>query len=168
MTSGCAPTPGSGAGGPKVAPVRGSDRKSPAKAGDVASGAGTLESVRRQLEGKWDMASLEVVDASGKPTTVAGTGKMSYDGFGNFDLDIAIDPAAANALGTNAALSVKGRAVIDVAKGSMRVQDVEGAPAQAPNVNRERYYAFEGDILTLSTRDAAGKVTSSSKWKRQP
>jgi hypothetical protein len=59
--------------------------------------------------------------------------------------------------------------VIDVAESAVRVQDLADTPAAQPqNVNRERFYAFEGDVLTLSTKDAAGKVSSLSKWRRQP
>jgi hypothetical protein len=168
--TGCAPTPGSGAGGPKVAPVQGADRKSPAKAGEVAAGSNTLEGVRRQLEGTWEMTSLEVVDSTGKSTPVTAGGKMTYDAYGNFDLAIQLDPATAAKLGANAsALSVKGRAVIDVANSSFRVMDVsgEGAAPRPDAVARVRHYAFEGDVLTLSTRDAAGKIASASRWTRK-
>jgi hypothetical protein len=150
--------------------VTAGERGRSVKAGDVATGAGTLEAVRRQLEGKWELTALEVTDASGKAVPVTTTGLLTYDAFGNFELTIRMDPAAASALGTNAALDVNGRAVIDVVNSSLRIQDAvapAGAPAGA-NVNRTRYYAFEGDTLTLSTRDAAGKVASTSRWKRQP
>jgi hypothetical protein len=96
---------------------------------------------------------------------------MTYDAYGNFDLAIQIDPAAAQQLGTNAAaLDLRGRAVIDVAGQSLRVQGVEAA-AESPgreNVDRVRHYAFEGDTLRLTVKDAAGRVRSSSTWKRQP
>jgi hypothetical protein len=139
------------------------------KAGDVATGAGTLEAVRRQLEGKWELTSLEVVDAAGKAATVAAGGRMTCDAYGNFDMAFQIDPAAARALGANSGLDLRGRVVIDVATQSLRVQDAtagSGSP-NAGNVDRTRFYAFEGDALTLSTKDAAGKVASISTWKRQ-
>lgn len=167
--TGCAPTPGGSGGGPKGAPVKAGAPRGTPKAGDVATGTGTLESVRRQLEGKWEMTALEVVDAAGKIVPVTATGLITYDAYGNFDLSVRMDEAAAKAVGANVALDLRGRAVIDVANSSLRVQDADattGTP-RAANVNPVRHYAFDGDTLTLTVKDATGKTTSSSKWKRQ-
>jgi hypothetical protein len=140
------------------------------KAGDVATGAGTLESVRRQLEGKWELTSLQIVDAAGKALPVAATGRMSYDAYGNLDLDVEVtDAGALKAAGTtNANFDLKGRAVIDAAKSSLRIQDAvpSGGGAAPENIERVRFYEFQGDTLTLTAKDAAGKTTGITAWKR--
>jgi hypothetical protein len=140
------------------------------KAGDVATGAGTLESVRRQLEGKWELTSLQIVDAAGKALPVAATGRMSYDAYGNLDLDVEVtDAGALKAAGTtNANFDLKGRAVIDAAKSSLRIQDAvpSGGGAAPENIERVRFYQFQGDTLTLTAKDAAGKTTGITAWKR--
>ena len=167
--AGCAPTPGGSASGPRVAPVQPIAGRNTPKAGDVPVGADTLEGVRRQLEGKWELTSLQAADATGTLVPVAAGGKLSYDAYGNFDLDLEISEAAAKALGAQSAiLDLKGRAVIDVAKGSMKIQDATpAAGAAAPeNIERVRFYEFQGDVLKLTARDAAGKVTGVTSWRR--
>jgi hypothetical protein len=168
--AGCAPTPGGSASGPKVAPVTGGERGRAVKAGDVATGAGTLEGVRRQLEGKWDLVSLATVDATGRTNPVPATGHMTYDAYGNLDLDIEItDPAALKSLGAQTgSLDLKGRAVIDAAQGTLRVQAVTPASGTAApdNIERVRFYEFQGNALKLTAKDAAGKTTGISTWKR--
>ena len=136
----------------------------------MATGAGTLEGVRRQLEGKWELTSMAVVDAAGKATPVPATGHITYDAYGNFDLDVEItDAAALKALGTQSGnFDLKGRAVIDAAKGSLRVQDAvpAGGGAAPENIERVRFYEFQGDTLKLTAKDAAGKTTGITAWKR--
>jgi hypothetical protein len=170
VLAGCAPAPGGVAAGPQGRPVQTIERNRPAKGGDVTAGGGTLESVRRQLEGTWQLMSLQVVGANGAATTVPATGKITYDAYGNFDLDIDVkDPAALAALGAqSASIDLKGRAVIDVAKSSLRVQGAEAAPGtSAPeNIERVRFYELQGDTLTLTAKDATGKVTGVTSWKR--
>ena len=168
--AGCAPTPGGSASGPKVVPVTAGKARGTPQGGDVATGVGTLEGVRRQLEGKWELTALQIMDATGKAVPVAATGRMAYDAYGNFDLDLEVtDAAAAKSLGSqNAITDLKGRAVIDAAKGSLRVQDAvpAGGGAAPDNIERVRFYQFQGDTLTLTAKDATGRVTGVTAWKR--
>jgi hypothetical protein len=168
--SGCAPAPGGSAGGPRVAPVAAGKARGTPQGGDVATGAGTLEAIRRQLEGKWELTSLQVIDAGGKAVPVAATGRMAYDAYGNLDLDVEItDAATLKALEPrNTNWDLKGRAVIDAAKSSLRVQDAvsTGGGAAPDNIERIRFYEFKGDTLTLTAKDASGKTTGVTAWKR--
>ena len=61
---------------PLLAACPAGPRASPVKMGPVDTGAGSLESVRRQLQGSWDLVSLEVMAAGGTPVKVAATGHL--------------------------------------------------------------------------------------------
>ena len=50
------------------------------------------------------------------------------------------------------------------------VQQSEGEFATLPAdmaARRERAYAFEGDLLTLTVKDSTGRVTAVNTWRRQ-
>ena len=55
------------------------------KAGDVDTGANPVEAARRQLEGTWDLVSLETYATPGGPGTKAedASAVLSYDAYGN-------------------------------------------------------------------------------------
>ena len=141
----------------------------PLKTTAINSGEGTTEAVRRQLEGTWSLASFSVFDAAGKPTVVEASGRLAYDSYGNLDLSGKInDPAAAG--GSASSLNFKGRAVVDVGASRLVLADVSGNvdPAALPanmGIDKVRYYAFEGDTLSLETRDGT-RVLARTVWKR--
>jgi len=97
---------------------------------------------------------------------------LSYDAYGNLSLKGAYDDPAATAEQT-AALNFTGRAVIDTQRQVLRLLDVkqsEGELASLPPemvARRERAYAFDGDVLTLTVKDSAGRVTAVNTWRRQ-
>ena len=141
----------------------------------IDSGAGTLESVRRQLEGQWDLVSLQTVRKPGTaPVDVKAKAVLTYDAYGNMTLKGRMDdqnyrdPAAAPFL------DFSGRAVIDVPRSQLRLLDVnanvevaqENLPAET-SFDRVRKYAFEGDLLKLSTIDGQGNVTATATWKKR-
>lgn len=141
----------------------------------VDTGAGTLESVRRQLEGEWDLVSLTIVQKpGGAPVEVKAKALLTYDAYGNmtlkgrFDDQRYADPAAAPFL------DFSGRAVIDVPRSQLRILDaaanVEVAEEALPketSFDKVRQYTFEGDVLKLSTIDAQGHVTATATWKKR-
>lgn len=147
-------------------------RQRPVEGGAVDAGAGSLEAVRRQLEGRWALVSAEVVSASGARQAVKATAVLSYDAYGNLSLTGAYDDPAATAEQT-AALNFTGRAVIDTQRQVLRLLDLkqsEGDLASLPPemvARRERAYAFEGDQLRLTVKDSAGRVTAVNTWRRQ-
>jgi hypothetical protein len=146
-------------------------RGRPVKMGPVDTGAGSLESVRRQLEGKWTLVSLESAAApGGAPTPVKAEGTLVYDQYGNLTIDAhTTDPAAPAAARHAGLLSFKGRAVIDTVNHELKLMDLTGNvdPAQVLAPERRRRYAFEGSRLTLSSIDAAGTVTATSVWEKR-
>lgn len=137
-----------------------SPRQRPIKVGAVDAGPSSLEAVRRQLEGRWELVSLQVVGADGQAVTRPAGGRMTYDAFGNVTME---------GTGPDAALiSLSGRAVIDPVKRELRLADMEGAGALPGQVSPDkvRGYAFEGDLLKTSARDASGRVTAVVTWRR--
>ena len=158
MASGCAGSP---------------ERGRPIPLGPVESGPNSLESVRRQFEGQWDLVSAESYGASGQPVAVKARGRLTYDAYGNLTVDARFDNAQEQPDGSLASLlSYKGRAVIDVTTSRLVLQDMQKrveSGADAPEgmaAANARYYAFEGDLLTLTIKDAAGRTTAKTTWRR--
>jgi hypothetical protein len=147
-------------------------RQRPVEGGAVDAGAGSLEAVRRQLEGTWNLVSAEVLSATGARTTVKATAVLTYDAYGNLSLKGAYDDPAATAE-QKAALNFTGRAVIDTQKQVLRLLDVKQSESEFAALpaemaaRRERGYAFEGDRLTLTVKDSAGRVTAVNTWRKQ-
>ena len=141
-------------------------RGRPVKMGPVDTGAGSLESVRRQLQGSWELVTLEVMaPGGGAPTKVPATGHLKYDEYGNLTIDGRVT-AAAGGVDPNV-LNMSGRAVIDPDKHMLRFQDVEATTA-APDrpldsridASKVRYYEFVGDQLKTTTKDAVRRDDS--------
>ena len=65
-------------------------------------------------------------------------------------------------------VSFKGRAVIDTVNRELKLMDVTGNvnPDEVLAPERRRRYAFEADLLTLSSFDEAGTVTAVTTWGR--
>ncbi len=162
---GCAPGPISH---PTAAPG-GMNRPVPLGS-DSASGA--LESERRQLEGTWDLAKLEVAptpDAARVPVQASGT--LVYDEYGNLTIDAhTTDPAAPPAAREATLLAFKGRAVLDVVKHELKLMDMTGNvnPDEVLSPERRRRYEINAGVMTLSSFDASGRVTAIATWRRRP
>jgi hypothetical protein len=155
MSAGCAKAP----------------RERPVQMGDVNTGPGSLEAARRQLEGTWELVSLAVVPAGGgAPVPLAARGTLTYDQYGNLTIDAHTDdtnaPQAARSAGV---LSFKGRAVIDADKSELKLMDVTGSvdPKTVIAPERRRRYAFEGDLLKMSSLDANGQIAATATWRRR-
>lgn len=138
----------------------GAPRQRPVKVGSVDTGPNSLEAARRQLEGTWDLVSLQVVTTDGQTVTRPAGGRLTYDAFGNMSME---------GTGADAALiAFTGRAVIDPVKREFRLADLEGAgalPSQA-SPDKVRSYEFDGPFLKTSVKDAAGRVTAVITWRR--
>jgi hypothetical protein len=145
-------------------------RERPVKMGDVNTGAGSLEAVRRQLQGTWDLVSLAVVpQGGGEPVPLQARGTLTYDEFGNLTVDAHTDdPNAPQAARTGNLLTFKGRAVIDAAKSELKLMDVTGNvdPNTVISTERRRRYAFEGDLLKLSSLEPNGQIAATATWRR--
>jgi len=147
-------------------------RQRPVEGGPVAAGPGTLASVRSRLEGTWNLVSAEILSATGVKTAIKASAVLVYDAYGNLSLKGDFEDPAATAE-QKAALNFTGRAVIDTQRQVLRLLDLqqtEGEFAALPAdmaAGRERAYAFDGDLLTLTVKDSKGRVTAVNTWRKQ-
>lgn len=144
-------------------------RARPVKMGDVATGGDTVEAIRRQLKGTWDLVSLELVAANGTKTPVQATGRLTYDDYGNMAMkgNVAggqtIDPST---------LNLTGQVAIDPAAHSFRFTQIQAGSADERRVDptidatKVRYYEFQGDTLKTTLKDAKGATTAVAAWKK--
>ncbi len=145
-----------------------SPRTRPLAIGPANSGPESVEGVRRQLQGKWTLVSLETFSAAGETTALKATGEMLYDEYGNLVLRGALTDAAPGELGS--VLRYSGRAVIDVPNRRLVLQDLKGQGADAlPAVvtaDLARYYEFDGGVLKLTVKDDSGRPKATVTWKK--
>jgi hypothetical protein len=144
-------------------------RARPVKAGDVDAGLGSIEAVRRQLKGTWELISLELISPSGDKTPVTASGRLQYDEYGNMAIKgtIAggqtIDPSV---------LNLSGQVAIDANAHTFRFTQITAGSADDRRVDpqidasKTRYYAFEGDVLKTTVKTAAGVTTAVAAWKK--
>jgi hypothetical protein len=135
-------------------------------------GSGSVERIRQQLTGTWELVALETVPpAGGARVPVKASGTLIYDEYGNLTIDAhTTDPAAPVAAREANLLAFKGRAVIDVPNSELKLMAMTGNvdPNEVLAPERRRRYVFEGELLKLSSIDAAGNVTSIATWHRRP
>jgi len=154
----------------------------PIKQGPVATGAGSLAEARKYLEGRWKLVSYQIRPAGRPPIELitGGSGTLSYDGFGNLDMQIRVtDAKIADDLRlagiplTGGVLSTTGRTAIDMqAKTLTFILEgqnplVTSAPVGPLAMTRPRYWDVNGNVLTLTTRDDAGQPISISRWEKE-
>lgn len=133
-----------------------------------------VESARRQLQGSWDLVSLDLFPTpGGAAVPVKANAVLSYDEFGNLNMKGKVAEESRRDPQTGAFLDYSGRAVIDVTNQQLRLMGVSGtnpvedAPAEL-SFKSVRKYSIEGDMLKVSTIDAQGNITATSVWKRRP
>ena len=160
-----------------------SERQRPIQTSRIPQSGNTLEAARKQLAGKWTLASLEYGSPNGKRAAIEGTvGALTADDFGNLEIEYRISDAGVKVLQglgfqpPDRVISVKGHAVINVDAKSIAYVDENAKPfdpkAAAGRANpfaleRTRYYDFAPDgTLTLITRHDDGKDAVVSKWKK--
>jgi hypothetical protein len=147
----------------------GAPRGRPIEMGPTDTGPGSLEAVRRQLEGTWDLVQLETYPASGAPQTLEAKAVLTYDAYGNMTIEGRLAQPAASAAAAPL-LAYKGRAVIDTAKEQLRLVDVTGAQRALPDevsTAMIRKYAFDAGVLVLSIVDDTGRTTAKASWKKR-
>ena len=145
-------------------------RETPLRTDRIEEGAGSLETVRRQLEGTWDLLSFETYPAAGKKVTQKASAVLTYDAYGNMEISGRLEQPGAASGAVASLLSYKGRVVIDVATQQLRVVGADGDSAKLPaeaSTAYARKYAFQGDVLTLSMIDPKGQLTATTTWKKR-
>ena len=153
-----------------VAGCAAAPRQRPIPAGPVDTGPGSLEAVRRQLAGTWELVSFEAFTGRGQSSRVPASGRLTYDEFGNLTIQGQLDDDDGS--GRTTLLNMSGRAVIDVVQQRFLILDSEGnlpldqADFATASPDRFRYYDFAGDRLVLTVKDENGATTALLTWQR--
>lgn len=149
----------------------------------LVAGAGTVSAeqsggVAKQFTGHWRLVGFDNFDEKGaaSPSPFVG-GRILYDAHGNMSAQLT--HAARKPLSTPSTEAERaaayagyvayfGRFTLDESQGSV-THHVEGSTnPNWPNTKLVRYYAFsaDGNRLTLSVKNAAGRVTGTLTWER--
>jgi hypothetical protein len=153
-------------------------RQRPIPGPEIDHGPESISAARKFLQGRWALESFEVFPP-GKPAIVLkGSGSLNYDDFGNLRIEIRADEQAADLLRAagvdtrDGTISTDGKTVIDVQNRTLSYVlpgQTVGAPAAGPLApSRLRHWEVKGDLLFLSTKDDAGRILSTGRWKRMP
>src|SRR4051794_19771860 len=122
----------------------------PVKLGPVDTGAQSVESVRRQLEGTWELVSLDLYPANGQKVPAEASGRLQYDEHGNLSMTGTVTGGAKV---EPSVLNLTGRATIDPVTHTLRLGGISAPSADARRVDPTldaahiRYYQFDGDRL---------------------
>jgi hypothetical protein len=140
------------------------------------TGIGSLAAARRYLEGRWSLTAFDVFPPGKPPLHVTGQGTLTYDQFGNMDVQIRVpkdivEPLRLAGVETkNGVLSTTGRTAVDMQQKTITYfiagQPPLGAPSGPLALNRKRYWQVEGDVLTLTTKGDDGQPVSVAKWQK--
>jgi hypothetical protein len=154
-----------------------SERQRVVSMGPADTGAGTTAAARKFLEGRWILESAVITPPGATPVTVKGTGLLTYDGFGNMEMNITADQASSDLLRAggvvipDGVIATTGRTAIDMQNKTL-TYIVEGRPSSMKtgggplSPNKPRHWEVNGDVLTLTTRDESGAPVSVSRWKK--
>jgi hypothetical protein len=147
-----------------------------AQRGPVETGAGSTAAARRFLEGRWGLVSFEVARAGAPPLLLKGQGSLVYDGFGNLEVEIRVDPATAALLAeagiqsSNGLVSTRGRTILDVQHHTLTYvlqgQPSARAAAGPLALSRPRHWEVVGSDLVLTTKDDQGRPLSVARWRK--
>lgn len=155
-----------------LAGCQASPRQRPIELGPVDKSSGSLDAVRKQLEGTWTLVSLEAYPEAGPAVLAKASGQMTYDHYGNVTFKGTVEGSGgAGASDASRYLNLKGRAVIDPATQRLWVvegeSDLSGGTLPASvSADKVRYYEFSGDVLRMSVKDADGRVTARIVWRK--
>jgi hypothetical protein len=145
-----------------------------------------MEAVRKRLQGRWALVSLTVTTEDGRHSAVDATGVLTFDGFGNLQIEYRMSEAGRQTLEglgikmPNPVLSTSGNVAIDtqqrrITYAGSDVQkralgfdpDLAARRANPFTLERIRYYTFADDNnLTLTTRHDNGSDAAVAQWKR--
>ena len=143
--------------------------------GPVDQGRGSLTAARKFLEGRWSLESFEVYPEGKAPIALKGSGTLTYDNFGNLKVDIRADQATGDLLRAagidirDGVISSDGRTAVDMQNRTLTYVVTGQTPSTGPlALSRPRHWQVEGDLLTLTTKDDAGKPLSIGRWRKSP
>ena len=138
----------------------------------------SLVAARSHLAGRWRLLSFEVTPPGKDPITVPGAGTVTYDLFGNLEVEIRVDAATAILLEgagihtEKGVLSTRGRTVLDLQKRTLTYVLDGQPPSRAPSdplaLSRPRHWDLEHGVLTLMTKNDDGHALSIGRWQKAP
>ena len=150
----------------------GAPRQRNVEMGPVAEGAGSLTAARKFLQGRWALESFEVFPPGKAPIVLKGAGSLNYDEFGNLQIEIRADEASADLLRAagidirDGRISSEGRTAVDMENRTL-TYIVPGQAGTGPlALSRKRHWEVKDDLLTLTTKDDAGKPLSIGHWRK--
>jgi hypothetical protein len=159
-------------------------RQTPLKTTPIAEGPNTIEAVRKALQGRWVLVSLNIGTEDGRAAAVDATGVLSCDAFGNMNLEYRISESG---LGQLASIGIKMPTTVVSTAGNVAIDpqqqrityvsddymknlfdaDLAKSRANPFALERIRYYELGSDgTLTLSTRYDSGANAAKSQWKK--
>src|SRR4051812_26878581 len=118
-------------------------RVRPVKMGDVDTGAASVEAVRRQLKGTWELTALSVFSRGSETILPDATGRLLYDDYGNLSMKGTVTGSSQV---EPSVLNLTGRVAIDPGAHTLRILDVEAKSADERRVDPKldaahtRYY----------------------------
>jgi hypothetical protein len=145
-----------------------SPRQRPVKMGDVDTGATSVEAVRRQLKGTWNLMTLHLVSGETR-TPVPASGQLQYDEYGNLTMRGTVTGSQQLDDGL---LNITGQVAIDPVAHTIRFRAISAATPDERRIDPKldasnvRYYEIAGDVLTTTIKDAAGATTAVATWKK--
>jgi len=145
------------------------------KLGKPDTGAGTTTAARKYLEGDWTLQSFEVFPPGKEGMRLDGSGVLAYDKFGNLRMELRPTPPSLDVLRQagveipdSGIVSTQGRVTVDLQNHTLSYVLEGKEPGTGPlALNRKRYWQVQGDLLTLTTKDDAGKPVSVGIWKKR-
>lgn len=153
-------------------------RQRPVKGGPVDDGAGTLTAARKYLEGRWTLESFEVFPPGREPLVLNGQGTLTYDEFGNLQMNIRTDEKSGDLLRAagieirDNVIASSGRTAVDLQNRTLTYlvggQNLAPSNAGPLALSRPRHWEVDADRLTLTTKDESGKPLSVGRWRRMP
>jgi hypothetical protein len=149
-------------------------RQRPIELGPVDTGPGTLAYVRRQLEGSWDLVTLEVRDAAGAMTPAKAQALLTYDAYGNMRvrgrLNESLPDSAARL--ASSAVDYSGQIVIDPRRNEFRMTEQQAAEPlnkelqSVLRLSRVRRYEITADTLKIHVMDEGNAVVATTTFRK--
>ncbi len=142
--------------------------------GDAAAAqqADSVEAVRQMFVGNYELLKYESFRSTGEVVPRDYVARIMYDAHGNMAAigmpnDLPELDRASGDERLRRGFAYFGKFEIDTEEGTV-THHLVGSPASARSVGEGwvRYYEFDGDLLTLSIKNAEGRITGQLTWKR--
>ncbi len=133
------------------------------------TGATSVEAVRRQLQGTWELTQLDLYSSSGEAKPTPATGRLQYDEYGNLSMQGTVNGGQDF---DSSVLNLSGRVAIDPTTHTFRFTGVTAKSHDEKRVDPQldgrnvRYYEFVGDLLKTTVKAANGSTTATATWKK--